>query len=150
MNFMTVVWICVIIISLIAEAMTAGIVSIWFAPAALICIFLAECNIGIVWQLIVFAAVSALLIFLSKILLKKRLQVGKPEATNCDRLIGKEGTVLCDINNLEGTGEVKVLGQIWTARSENDSDTIKKGELVIIEKIEGVKLICKRADKSDN
>lgn len=75
-------------------------------------------------------------------IVKKKLTV-KVEPTNADRCIGLIATVIEDINNIDGTGLVKVDGKIWTARS-SDSSIIEKGTKVIIEKIDGVKLIVKK------
>lgn len=45
------------------------------------------------------------------------------------------------IDNLAGKGQVRVLGSVWTARSQNDGITIPMGQNVIVQKIDGVKLI---------
>ena len=62
------------------------------------------------------------------------------QATNADRVIGAEGMVLEDINNLKARGQVKVQGNIWTARTEDDRP-IPKDTTVRVLRIEGVKLI---------
>ena len=47
-----------------------------------------------------------------------------------------------DIDNIAGKGRVEVNGISWTARS-SDGANFRKGELVTVERIEGVKLIVK-------
>jgi len=81
------------------------------------------------------------MLLITRPLVKKKLIV-KSESTNADRCIGKTATVTEDIDNINATGQVKVDGQIWTARSINSS-IIKKGTNVTVEKIDGVKLIVK-------
>ena len=51
-------------------------------------------------------------------IVKKKLTV-KVEPTNADRCIGLIATVIEDINNIDGTGLVKVDGKIWTAKCED-------------------------------
>ena len=47
-----------------------------------------------------------------------------------------------DIDNIAGKGRVEVNGISWTARS-SDGANFRKGELVTVERIEGVKLIVR-------
>ena len=56
--------------------------------------------------------------------------------------VGKECMVLEEINNVAGTGAVKVAGKVWTARSA-DGDIIPEGSRAEAIRIEGVKLIVK-------
>ena len=62
------------------------------------------------------------------------------QRTNADMYIGETAVVLEEIDNTRGTGQIKVKGSVWTARSRNNS-VIPAGENVCVEKIEGVKLI---------
>lgn len=62
--------------------------------------------------------------------------------TNVNSLIDKEAVVTQKIDNLHGNGEVKINGQFWTARS-CDGSIIDENCVVVIEKIEGVKLLVK-------
>ena len=54
--------------------------------------------------------------------------------------IGREAVVTQAIDNLKGEGQVNVSGSIWTARSM-DQTVIPKGASVLVDAIEGVKLI---------
>ena len=71
----------------------------------------------------------------------KKLKV-KESRTNLDRVVGMNGIVTQDIDKLK-PGEVKVDGKMWTAISDKE---IKKGKVVEILKIEGVKLKVKEID----
>mgnify|MGYP001073083542 FL=1 len=62
--------------------------------------------------------------------------------TNADRLVGMEGRVTETINNDYPTGAVYIDGKTWTARSV-DGAVIPKGEMVEIERMEGIKLIVR-------
>jgi len=69
---------------------------------------------------------------------------GKDEIvkTNVYSVEGKIGKIIEDIEPSEAKGQVRVSGEIWSATSYNDVPIAKDTE-VIIEKIDGVKLIVK-------
>jgi membrane protein implicated in regulation of membrane protease activity len=140
---MAYVWLSVIVLAIIAEASTVSLVSIWFVPSACIAMILALCNVPIWIQLIVFFVTFVLLMIFIKPLIKKCFGV-KLVATNADSVIGLEAVVLEPISNLDAKGQVKVRGQVWSARSAEDSVTYAAGEIVRVLSIEGVKLICEK------
>ena len=121
--------------------MTIQLVSVWFVIGAVAALVSSLAGAEFYVQIIVFIAVSVLMLLITRPLVKKKLIV-KSEPTIDDRCIGKTATVTEDIDNINATGQVKVDGQIWTARSINSS-IIKKGTNVTVEKIDGVKLIVK-------
>ena len=93
-------------------------------------------NIAI--QTAVFVISSSILIPLTKPLVNKYIDDGKSIQTNA--LIGQIGVVTFDIDVLNGSGQVKVNGEIWSAKAE---ENILKGTEVEILRIDGVKLIVK-------
>ena len=137
------IWLCVLITSIIVEALVPGLVSIWFVPAALVAIVLDFFNIPTSIQSIVFLAISLALIVLSKTIWKKYVSKNRIEPTNSDALIGKPAVVTKTIDNINSLGEVKINGQYWSARSETD-ENIDVGSIVTVSSIVGVKLICKK------
>ena len=139
-NVMIYVWIALTVVFVIAEAATAQLTTVWFALGSVVALILTACGVeSLTVQIIVFIAVSAITLIATRPLVKKRLKK-RVVATNADRNIGETGITLSEINNLEATGEVKVKGVVWTARSEN-GDVIPEGVKVRVKKIEGVKLI---------
>lgn len=136
---MTILWLIVMIGFLIAEAVTVGLVGIWFAGGALVAVILSLFEVSPLMQIIVFFAVSiCLLVFTRKIFVEK-LNTGK-ENTNVDALIGETGQVTMTINPME-VGQVKLKGQVWSALADDSLLTIEEGTYVTIKAIEGVKLI---------
>lgn len=133
-----VLWLAVFIALAVGEAATVGLVCIWFAIGALAA-FLAAC-VGIhFWlQLIVFAAVSAVALALLRPLASRYLHP-KRSPTNADRVVDQTASVIETINNEAGTGQVNVLGQVWTARSQLGV-VIPAGTQVKVRRIEGVKV----------
>ncbi len=136
------IWLAVIVAAVIVESMTFTLVSVWFIPGALISLALSLFSVPMWIQIVVFFAVAiACLIFL-KPLTRNVLRV-KRVATNADAVIGERAVVTQSINNIEGCGQVKVKGQVWTARSFDENVTFAEGEVLTVLAIEGVKLICK-------
>lgn len=132
------VWLGLLILFGIGEAMTVGLTSIWFAGGSLAALVCAMAG-GPEWlQVIIFLVVSALCLMAVRPLAKKYLTPGY-QPTNADRVIGKEAVVTEEIDNLRAQGAVSVAGIVWTARSSADT-LIPKGTVVRIDRIEGVKL----------
>lgn len=136
---MTTLWLIVMVLFLVVEAVTVGLVCIWFAAGALAALLCAIFGGGVWLQVVLFLVVSAVTLYFTRPLVKKYVNA-KVEPTNADIVIGKECRVTETIDNIEGTGAVYVDGKTWTARSEND-ETIQKGTLVTALRIDGVKLI---------
>lgn len=136
---MYIAWAVAIVAFGIAEGLTAQLVSIWFVIGGVAGLIAAICNAPISIQIIAFVVVSIIALVVTRPIVKKKL-TPKIENTNADRCVGKEAIVIEDINNIESTGQVKADGKIWTARSL-DCQIIKSGEIVLVERIEGVKLI---------
>ena len=68
--------------------------------------------------------------------------------TNVDAMVGKQGYVSVEIDNLNATGQVKLGAMEWTARSESGA-VIPQGALVKVERIEGVKAIVSPVSVSE-
>ena len=142
LNNMSIVWLVLMVLLLIVEAATAGLTCIWFALGALASLITALCG-GQLWlQCVWFLAVSLLTLWLTRPLAIRYLN-GRKVATNADRVVGAEALVTENIDNLAGTGAVRLEGKEWTARSEPD-ERIPLGATVRVKRIEGVKLIVER------
>lgn len=125
---------------LVIEATTYNLLTIWLAIAALLTsIYAFFFPTQLLAQFFIFLVLSIVLLALTKPIAKK-LKIGI-HPTNADRLIGLEGVVLEEINAISGTGQIKVNGQVWSAKSESLS-IIPQNQIVKIIKIEGVKLVC--------
>ena len=140
MNSFVYLWLILMVVFLVVEAATVGLVSIWMAGGALITMFVSLTGISFKWQLLVFVVTSFILLVLTRPLVKKHIN-NKHEKTNSDMVIGKEVIVTEDINNKAQTGEAIYEGMTWMARSKWDDMIYKKGDRVEVIAIEGVKLI---------
>lgn len=138
---MVFVWLFVIVAAIVLEASTVSLVSIWFVPSACISMILALCDVKLWIQLMVFFAVFLLLMVILRPVFKKNMGL-KIVPTNADTLIGMQAVVIEPIDNLHAKGQVKIRGQVWTARSANEKIVYEEDEVVTVVAIEGVKLIC--------
>ena len=139
MNGMSIFWLVLLILFLAAEGATAAVTTIWFAAGALVAMIAAALG-GTLWlQITLFIVVSIALLLALRPLLKKYI-TPRQTKTNIDALIGAQGVVLEAIDNLGGTGKVKLNGMEWTARSAAGT-VIPAGSVIRVEKIEGVKAI---------
>ena len=136
---MQTVWLVLLIVLAGVEGITAGLVSVWFCAGSLVALIATWLGAGLPVQIALFVIVSLVAMALVRPLARKWVQP-KLVKTNADRILEQEAVVLEDIDNLRGTGQVKVDGSVWTARSAKD-EVIPKGTLVRVERIEGVKAI---------
>ena len=131
------IWLGVMVLFLIVEAATVTMVSLWFAGGALAALVVALLDGSWLLQMIAFLVVSAGLLALLRPLARKHF-TPKLVKTNVDSVIGTEGYVTADIDNVAATGKCKLGAMEWTARSVS-GEKISTGTLVKVEKIEGVK-----------
>ena len=137
-DIIEIVWLVLLLLFSLGEAVTVGLTSIWFAAgalAALVCALLG----GPLWlQIVLFLAVSVLCLLAVRPLAKKFIN-DKVQPTNADRILGAQARVTEDIDNIQGKGAVTIGGITWSARSEG-GQPIPAGSLVRILRIEGVKV----------
>jgi len=126
MNFMTIIWLIATVVFGVIEAVTVALVTIWLAVGALVAGIAAALGANLYIQLIIFVVVSGVLIFFTRPLAKKMLHK-KVQPTNADRVIGADALVINEIDPINNAGQVKVLGQIWSARDVDHGD-IEEGE----------------------
>lgn len=133
-----VVWLILMVVFLIAEACTVSLVSIWFAVGSMGALIASMCDAQLWIQITVFIVLSATLLACMRPFVKKFIKP-KITATNADSIIGSEGFVTEDIDNLSARGQVKLGGMFWSARSTS-GDPISKDTKVKVDRIEGVKV----------
>lgn len=137
-----IVWLIMIAVLLVIEAVTVGLTTIWFAGGALFAALASYLGAGLIAQLLVFLVVSVLLLIFTRPLAIKYLNKGVSN-TNVNSLIGKRAVVIEEINNLAQTGHVRINDVEWIARTVSDDDTIREKTIVEIVEVQGVKLIVK-------
>lgn len=127
-------WLGIVLLLGVIEAMTANLVCIWFILSGLVSLVLSFYVDNFIIELLVFILLGIVLLVFTKKKLEEKLV--RKEKTNFDRIIGMKGIVTEEIDELV-VGEVKVDGKKWSSIS---NDKIKVGEHVKILNIKGVKL----------
>ena len=136
----TVLWSVLLILFIIAEAITVQLVSIWFAIGSLVALIANFCGANTLVQAALFVGVSFAALLLTRPLVKKFSTPKIQRTNNIDRIIGERAIVTEEIDNLRAIGVVKADGKSWSARSA-DGSIIPAGSVVEVQKIDGVKLI---------
>ncbi len=137
---MWIIWLILMVAAIVVEAATLGLTTVWLAVGCLAAAVLDLCGASVGTQIIVMLAVTVLTFIVCIIWIKPKfdnMARQKKEATNADRLIGQEGIVIKDIDPIEAKGQVKVAGQIWSAKAPRP---IVEGTKVRVKGLEGVKL----------
>jgi len=138
------IWLITSIIFLIGEMFTTSFFLLWFSIGALIAMLISFFIESWIIQFSIFLAISFLLLCLTRPLTKKLLESKSKVESNVYSLIGKKALVIEPINKMQSTGKVKVNGEVWKAIIESTEITIPEGEEVVINAIDGVKLIVSK------
>jgi membrane protein implicated in regulation of membrane protease activity len=134
------IWVALTIIFSIIEVLTLGLTTVWFAIAALVMVFLSFLPIPLIYQIMIFLAISAVLLIYTRPVALKKFKTGA-EKTNVDSLAGKHALVTKKIEEFD-KGEIKLNGQIWSARSD-DGSVINEGAKCEVLRIEGVHAVVR-------
>ena len=135
------IWLIAAGIFFVGEIFTAGFLIFWLGFGALLAMVVSFFTSNIIIQMAVFVISSGIFILATKPLIKKK-EKKDVVPTNVYSIIGKPAIVIEDINWETGTGQIKVEGEVWSAKT-NDSVIIPKGSEVEIESIDGVKAFVK-------
>ncbi|MBQ7580924.1 MAG: NfeD family protein [Clostridia bacterium] len=147
MNGMMILWIAAILVFAVAEALTVQLVTVWFALGAAAALIANAAHLGNAVQFLIFIGVSLVALVATRPFVRKISKV-KKTPTNYDRVIGKQAIVTAEIDNIKGSGKIKISGGEWTAQSEN-SKIIPVGKIVEVIRIEGVKAIVKEIKEEE-
>lgn len=133
-----ILWVGLMVVFGILELSTVNLVSIWFVAGSLVAMAAALLGASI-WVQIVLCLITAgiLLAFLQPFV--RKFVTPKKTATNADMVLGREAYLTEAVDNIRGTGSLKLDGKEWTVRSM-DQTVLPAGTLVKIVKLEGVKL----------
>ena len=134
------VWLGIIILLLIIEAVTVGLTTIWFAAGALVALIAGVLGLGVIGQIFLFLAVSLLLLFFTRPLVVKYMNPHKVR-TNYEGAVDKTVKITERVDNINGMGKAILNGQEWTVRMQEEYNGLAEGELAKVVAVEGVKLI---------
>ncbi|BBX44522.1 NfeD family protein [Mycobacterium cookii] len=130
-----VIWLIIALGLAGAEALTGDMFLLMLGGGALAAAGSSWLDLPIWADGVVFLIVSVLLLVVVRPALRRRLTPAKSLPTGVKALEGKNALVLDRVARDEG--QVKVDGQVWTARPLNDGDEFEPGELVTVMHIDG-------------
>ena len=148
--YMIYVWLSVLCVGLLVEAVNAGtLVTVWFSAGAVIPLIMSFWGITtplyITVQVIIFGLVTALcLIFLRKIT-KKALFKNAKDKTNLDLYLGRKYTILRKVGNFT---YIKFNGIEYAAYLAGDDEVndLEVGDKVQIVSFEGNKAVVEKVE----
>lgn len=146
MNGNAIFWLALAIVLGAIEASTANLITVWFAVSALVTAVLAALGVNGAVLSVVFVVLAAILVIATRPLTKRFLNK-KAVATNADRIISATGTVIVDVDPVENAGQVKVMGQIWSAKTA-DGAPLEAGTAVRIVALEGVRVVVEKISEN--
>lgn len=138
-----ILWLIIIFILIVAEVSTVNLVSIWFIASGIVSLIISIFYDNFFVQFAVFVILGIMLLLTTRKFLEKLIKSREDTKTNLDRIFGSTAVVTEPLRKNE-VGEVKVEGKKWSAISK---ESLEVGEEVIIESIDGVKLIVRKKEK---
>lgn len=135
------IWLIASGVFFIIEIITVGFLMFWLGIASLITMVVSFFTSNLIIQTAVFVISSGLLIFATKPLVDK-LSKKDSVQTNVYSIIGKKAIVIEDIDWNKGTGQIKVGGEVWSAKTNEQIDIPKDSEVEVVD-IDGVKAFVK-------
>ena len=134
-------WIGLAAVFAVAEIFTAGFFLLWFAVGAAVAGVLAMLGVGGAWQWAAFVVISGVLLAGSR-RFAERFTTKQPPGIGADRLIGKRGLVIEEIDDLKNTGRARIDKEEWRAESATD-EVIPVGARVEVVRLEGTHLVVR-------
>lgn len=144
---MPIIWFIVAAIMFVGEMICPIFFMFWFAIGAIGALVVSFITANITVQVIVFVVISCVLLLFMKPLTNK-LKTKTKDELNTNSVIGKHAVVVEEINDLKGTGKVKINGEVWKALSDDETAIILTDSQVTVERIDGVKLIVRACENA--
>ena len=137
------IWLILAGVFLILEIFTEGFLVCWIGVGSLLAMAVSFfCPENLILQIAVMV-ISSIILILSTRKIFKNFSAKDNTPTNVYTILGKKAIVTQSIDNLKSQGQIKIDGDMWSARSDDD-EVIPSGETVEILRIDGVKAIVKK------
>jgi membrane protein implicated in regulation of membrane protease activity len=130
-----VLWVVLAAALAIGEVLTLSFLLGLIAVAAILAGVVAALGAGLAVQLIVFIAASIATLALVRPVAKRHLRTPAQLRTGTAALVGAKGVVTERVDDL--SGQVKIGGEVWSARTFMEGEVIEPGTRVEVARIEG-------------
>lgn len=135
------IWLIIAGFFFILEIFTEGFLLCWFGVGSIVALGSSFLFPNIYLQMTIFLIVSVILILSTRKLTDKIKP--KESSTNVYTILGKKATVSQAIDSIKGQGQIKIDGDLWSAKSNSD-EIILEGSTVEVLDIDGVKAVVKK------
>ncbi|WP_216204501.1 NfeD family protein [Amycolatopsis aidingensis] len=129
------IWLIIGVALIVAEVLSGDFVLLMLGLGALAGAGSAALSGNIFIDVAVFAVASVGLLVLARPALKRRFLSGPGVKTNADALVGASAVVLATVDT--HGGQVKLAGDVWSARSFLEGQVIQPGTSVTVVEIAG-------------
>lgn len=129
------IWLIAGIVLMAAEVVSGDLVLLMLGGGALVGAASAAITGNPIVDVAVFAVASTALLWLARPALKRRFLTVPEVPTGVDALIGKKGVVVSTVD--EDSGQVKLGGDLWSARTDHEGLRLEPGTKVTVVQISG-------------
>ena len=143
-------WLILALIFFVGELLTAGFFLVSFGVGAALAAVAAMAGLDVVWQLAIFVAVSAIVVFSLRRFADTVSPKKQPAQIGIDRVLGKKAVVVETIDAINGTGIVRVDAEEWRALPEDSTMIIPERSLVEVLAVKGTRLVVRPAPTSED
>ncbi len=138
-------WMLMAALFVVGEIFTGGFFILWFGIGAAVAGVLALLGLDAIWQWGAFVVVSGSLIPLSK-RFAQAVTDEQPTGIGADRNIGQQAVVTEQIDNESDSGQVRINGEQWRAKSVS-GEKIAEGAKVTVTAQEGTQLLVTKDNR---
>jgi len=144
MDVQWLLWLAIALAAGVAEVLTLSLVFAMVAGGAVAAAVVAGLTGNVVLSVLAFAASTGLLMVAARPpLLRLVERAGPAEISGTAALVGSQARVTRAVS--AGAGEVKLAGEIWSARAQSPAVVLETGSLVIVERIDGATALVRAA-----
>jgi membrane protein implicated in regulation of membrane protease activity len=130
-----VLWVILAAVLAVGEVLTLSFLLGLFALAAVLAGVVAALGGGLVIQLVVFIVASLASVALIRPVAKRHLRTPARLRTGTAALVGAKAVVTERVDDL--SGQVKIGGEVWSARAFMEGQVLEPGARVEVARIEG-------------
>ena len=132
----------------VAELFSLDLVLLMFAGGVLVGVVTALLGAPLALTILAAVAASAAMMTLVRPSVVRRLHSGPHLTLGHAALVGKQGVVVEEVSGQ--AGQIKIGGEIWTARSYDEIDVIEPGTTVDVFEIRGATALVHRVQALDS
>jgi membrane protein implicated in regulation of membrane protease activity len=129
------IWVAVAFAAGVLEVASLQFVLAMFAGGGMLAAVCALVGVPVEGQVIAFAVSSALLLLLARPPLLRWSRQTSGAVTGIAALVGRSAEVVVEVDRL--SGQVKLAGEIWSARTDRPGVVLPKGMQAYVQRIDG-------------